>query len=226
MKYIQWSFILSGGVLQLLVLGRMLRQGFRTFPLLFSYVVASFLAVVIEVAASLDLMRWTKYTNKYYWINEAVLQFLIFLLVLSLIYRAMEGNPQRASLLRLLVLGACAVAGLSLVFQWNDRLNIWMTEVSRNLSFAAVVLNMILWLALIRRRLPDSRLLMITGGLGIQMAGEAIGHSLRQLAIPSRSMALLVTGNSILSASHLIALFIWWQTLRRTAVVSVRGSRH
>ena len=217
MKFLQWFFILSGGLLQLLVIGALVKGAYRAFPLLFTYVVASFLATVVEVAAFLGVAGWSKFTVRYYWINEAILQFLIFLLVLSLIHRAMEASPQRVAVMRLLVLGALAFAIISLALNWNASLNRLMTQMSRNMSFAAVLLNLVLWLMLIRPRLPDTRVIMISGGLGLQMAGEAIAHSLRQL---SRHAEVL--GNLTLLTSYLLCLVVWWQTLRRPARAAAR----
>jgi hypothetical protein len=219
MKFLQWLFILSGGLLQLLVIGALVKRAYRAFPILFAYVIASLLATVVEVAVILDVAGWSKFTAKYYWINEAVLQFLIFFLVLSLIHRAMEANPHRAAVMRWLVFGALAFASASFLLNWDDKPNRLMTQVSRNMSFAAVLLNLVLWLMLIRHRLPDTRVLMISGGLGLQMAGEAIAHSLRQL---SRRAEMI--GNVTLVLSYLLCLLVWWQALRRPAPATTRSN--
>jgi len=42
--------------------------------------------------------------------------------------------------------------------------------------------------------------------MGIQMAGKAVGHSLRQM-----SPLLVTSGDLILVFSHLICLWFWWQ---------------
>ena len=217
MKFLQWFFILIGGYLQLMVIASMVRSSYRNFPVLFTYVVASFLAAVVEMAVFLDLMNWSAVTHNYYWVSEGILQLLVFLLVLSLIYRAMEGQPSRPSLMRLLAFGALAIISISYIANWGGPVNSSMTMVFRNMSFAAVVLNLILWFMLIRHRGNDPRVLMISGGLGVQMAGEAIAHSLRRLAIPHRSLGMVFAGNLVLLTSHLLALYIWWQTLRRPA---------
>jgi hypothetical protein len=169
----------------------------------------------VEVAAILDLMWWSKFTYKYYWINDVILQTLIVLLVLSLVYRSMHEDPRRPFFIRVLALAVLAIAAISLAVYWDQPLNHRMTDVARNLSFGAVLLNLALWMSLIKHRLPDTRLLMISGALGIQMAGQAIGHSLRQLAIPRRSVALVMTGNVIIAGAHVACLFLWWQVLRR-----------
>jgi len=215
MQVVQWVFIVAGAIVQLLLIATLVRGGYRSFPFLFAYAVATFLATAVEVAAILDLMWWSKFTYKYYWINDVILQTLIVLLVLSLVYRSMHEDPRRPFFIRVLALAVLAIAAISLAVYWDQPLNHRMTDVARNLSFGAVLLNLALWMSLIKHRLPDTRLLMISGALGIQMAGQAIGHSLRQLAIPRRSVALVMTGNVIIAGAHVACLFLWWQVLRR-----------
>jgi hypothetical protein len=59
---------------------------------------------------------------------------------------------------------------------------------------------------------------MISGGLGIQAAGMAIGHSLRQI-----SRHTLVAGNIVVVLSHLFCLFVWWQAFRHSPQRNERG---
>jgi hydrogenase-4 membrane subunit HyfE len=84
-----------------------------------------------------------------------------------------------------------------------------MTQLSRDLGFLAVILDLALWAVLIQSRRPDRTLLMVSAGMGIQMAGKAIGHSLRQL-----SRSAIVPGNLIIVLSGLLCLYIWWQAFR------------
>jgi hypothetical protein len=198
-----------------LLIATLVRGSYRDFPFLFAYAVASFLATAVEVAAILDLMGWSRYTYKYYWINDAILQTLIVLLVLSLVQLSLREHPRRPFLMRVLGLAAVAVATISLAAYWDEPLNRRMTNVARNLSFGAVLLNLALWMSLIRNRLPDRRVLLISGALGIQMAGQAIGHSLRQLATPRRSVPLVIAGNLVIAVAHVMCMYLWWQVLRQ-----------
>jgi hypothetical protein len=84
-----------------------------------------------------------------------------------------------------------------------------MTQLSRNLGFLAVILNLVLWAVLIKSQRADRTLLMVSGGIGIQMAGKAIGHSLRQL-----SRSTIVAGDLTIVLSGLLCLYIWWQAFR------------
>ena len=127
--------------------------------------------------------------------------------------------------MRMLGLAAVAVAAVSLAVYWDEPLNRKMTNIGRNLSFAAVLLNLALWMSLIRNRLPDRRVLLISGALGIQMAGQAIGHSLRQLATPRRSLPLVNAGNIVIAVAHVMCLYLWWQVLRKHEARASRMQR-
>ncbi len=98
---------------------------------------------------------------------------------------------------------------VSLELYKNRALNTQMTLLARNLGFFATVANLILWALLIRSRHPDRTLLLLSGGLGVEMAGKAIGHSLRTLA-----PALVGFGNLIIVLSYLFGLYVWWQAFR------------
>jgi len=94
----------------------------------------------------------------------------------------------------------------------RGNLNVWMTVLSRDLSFGSAVLDLLLWFLLIAQPKKDPLLLLLSGGLGIQFTGAAIGQSLRQLSPHTE-----VAGNLILVLSDLVCLYVWWQTFRRRA---------
>ena len=50
--------------------------------------------------------------------------------------------------------------------------------------------------------------------MGIQFTGEAIGTSIRQLALRTRSHAMSLTGAVMILLADLLFLYIWWQALR------------
>ena len=206
-----WSVTLFFGVvLQILVVAALLRGGWRRFKVLFSYAVVLLLTTVMEAAAFYNRDIYTR-TSRWYWSIDAIRQALIFLLVISLIYAAMGRGEKQAAVRRLVGSGAVLFVALSLYFTRDPRLGYWMTQLSRNLGFLAVILNLILWAVLIQSRSGDRAVLMVSGGMGIQMAGKAIGHSLRQL-YPQTTTA----GDLIIVLSHLLCLYVWWQAFKGT----------
>jgi hypothetical protein len=85
-----------------------------------------------------------------------------------------------------------------------------MTLWVRDIDFAAAFLDLGLWTLLMASRHKDTQLLLLSGGLGIQFAGEAIGQSLRYLF-----RWPLSPGDLVSLVTDLIGLWIWWQALRR-----------
>jgi len=211
MWYFWLAAILAGVILQVLVVAALLKGHYREFRLLFVYCVILLLATVVDVSAYYSPGMWTR-TSRTYWVSDAVLQFLIYCVVISLIHRGLENSPERMRIRRFLIVGAVVFTALSLVLTQGGMIGVWMTKLARNLGFCAVILNLILWAVLLKSRHPDRRLLLISGGLGIQMAGKAIGHSLRQISVPTR-----IPGNLVIVLTHLICLYIWWQTFRASS---------
>jgi hypothetical protein len=72
-----------------------------------------------------------------------------------------------------------------------------------------VVLNFILWSLLVTYRRLDRRLMLLSGGLGIQLTGAIIGQEL------SGTFRRAVFAGALLQVvTYLVGLYIWWQALR------------
>jgi len=82
--------------------------------------------------------------------------------------------------------------------------------IARDLNFAAAIMSLVLWSGLIFSPAKDKTLLLVTAGIGMKFAGEAIGMSPDYYdAVP------LLPGVFMASTSHLLLLYIWWQAFRR-----------
>ena len=223
LQYALWAI---GLALEVLAISALLRGAYKRFPLVFVYCVTLFLTTVVEVASytaaysgARELADKWKY---YYWVNDALLQALVFAVVISLIYRAIEDRARARRPVRLLlVAGAFSIFAVSFLAHRGpiSDLSGWMTLVSRDLSFSAVILDLLLWMLLIASRRKDRQLLLLSGGLGIQFTGAAIGQSVRQLArgIFARNFALAVAGSMLVVVSNLVCLYVWWQAFRAAA---------
>jgi hypothetical protein len=209
MFYVWAGAGIVGHLLQILVLSVMLRGAYRRYGALFGYTVVLFVTTAVEAVA----FYWPRYaaiSSTDYWIFDSIRQVLLYVVVISLIFSASDQSAKRSSIGRFLITGSVLFAALSLYFTYNRGLDFWMTRFSRNLGFLAVILNLVLWAALLKHRRPDQTLLLVTGGMGIQMAGKAIGHALRQL-----SHSTVTIGNLVIVLSHLLCLYIWWQAFRK-----------
>jgi|SRR5215470_15206404 hypothetical protein len=222
MQLILQAFLYAVGLpLELLVIAAILKsRAWRTFPFIFAYAVALFITSVVEIPAYIAYFAGIHHRRSrafFYWINEGVLQILIFAAVISLIYHATSALRNRTTIRRALVAGAVLFAPLSLALHYDPNAVVgqWMTLVSRDLNLCTAVLDLALWMILLAFRPGDHRLLLLSGGLGVQFAGEAIGHSLRQV---SRVTVLL--GSVVVVLANLACLYVWWQTFRTSEASS------
>jgi hypothetical protein len=170
-------------------------------------------------------MQWAAFAfPAVYWFNAVVMQVLVYAVVMSLIYQA-TGQLRSRRIVRVsLIAGAILFAGISFLIHWNPALNTgsFMTPWTRDLNFCSAILDLALWALLIASREKHHRLLLLSGGLGIQFTGEAIGTSIVQLALRTRSRAMSFSGGVVMMLADLLFLYIWWQALRTAPV----GKQH
>jgi hypothetical protein len=219
-QYVSW---VVGLPLELLIIGTLIRGPYRRYPLLLVYTIALFLATVVEIPANLAFFSGVRLSHSrafYYWINEGILQALIFAVVISLVYQA-TAELRTRGLVRTALIGLATLFAVgSFWIHYDPRVVVgtWMTQWTRDLNFTSAVLDLALWAILLASRKRDPRLLLLSGGLGIQFTGEAVGESIRQMFPLSLS-----PGDVLIVMADLACLWIWWQALR-TAVAPNRAS--
>lgn len=219
-QYVSW---VVGLPLELLIIGTLIRGPYRRYPLLLVYTIALFLATVVEIPANLAYFSGVRLSHSrafYYWINEGILQALVFAVVISLIYQATAELRTRALVRAALISLAVLFAAGSFWIHYDPKVVVgtWMTQWTRDLNFTSAILDLALWAILLASRKRDPRLLLLSGGLGIQFTGEAVGESIRQMFPLSLS-----PGDVLIVMADLACLWIWWQALR-TANVPNRAS--
>lgn len=200
---------LQGGlalILQVFVLNAMLRSGTRRYWLLLLYVISLFLSTAVLMLSLSGPSGWSRDAFRFFWVSEVVQQALVYCTIISFIHQRLSSEQTRAPLTRWLIVGAAIVLLSILATHKTESLTTWMTPASRDLSFVATILNLILWTVLLRDPRRNQRLLMVSGGLGVQLAGSAIGQGLRVLWEVSRVFATL--GNIIGSITYLLSLYI------------------
>jgi drug/metabolite transporter (DMT)-like permease len=120
----------------------------------------------------------------------------------------------RRTLLAGIICGTVLVATISFLIHYYDpnpppgRLR-YMTPWTRDLNFAAAILNLGLWVLLIGSRQKDRKLLLITGGLGLQFTGGAIGQALRDM-----SPTIVAAASDFLMLTNVARIYIWWVAFR------------
>ena len=209
--------------LEFLLIAALLSGSYKRFPFVFFYAVANLVTTIIEIPAYTD---WFKrrdeagagvHAARVYWYNEWVLQVLVFAVVISLIYYATTGARLRRLVRSSLIAGAIMFAGVSFFIHYGPppmKYGYWMTPWTRDLNFGAAILDLALWAKLIASRERDHRLLLISGALGMQFTGEAIGEAIRNLSIAKTIESLSLTGSVVTMLADLACLYVWWQTFR------------
>jgi len=218
---LQYAGWLIGLPLELLIIRTLLRGSYRNFPFLFLYCIVLFLTTVIEISVNQAYFSGIKFGYSratYYWVDETIRQVLIFAVVISFIYLATANLKSRPLVRFSLIAGAVLLAATSFFIHYNVHAGAgdkwtWMTLWIRDLDFSAAILDLLLWALLLGSRRRNSTLLMLSGGLGIQFTGEAVGQSLRYLV-----RWPLSPGDIIDLLTNLTGLWVWWQALKLAPV--------
>jgi len=207
--------------LLVMIVAALVRGSWRRFPLVLALSVVELVFSLVHAPSTLQTMGGHRPPGlayeTLYWYGAIVSRLLKYAVVVSLLYRAIErlrsARPARVAL----ILGACLVAGGSLLAHYDPSLQhgLWLTPWFRDLSFASAVIDIPLWTLLLVPRDKDRQLLLLTGGLGVEFAGDAIGESLRQMSIRSRSHPLAMTGTVVMLAGGAFRYYTWWRALRR-----------
>ena len=170
----------AGTVLQIVLLWLIFRGPLKRYFPLFLYVLSS---VVVNSAQGYVFQKWGADREHYYpiyWGGTLFLDIQFFLLMITLTPRALEGNPSRSRLVR--IMGVVAVVVLLIPFvAFESRLftTRWNDSTSQLLNFGAAVMNLVLWGALLIGKQRDRQLLTVSAGLGVAVAGAALTHGLR-----------------------------------------------
>ena len=203
--------------LTVLTLQRLLSGWWREYYLLALILVLTLAGVVPPITSFVSNGNWSlPSAQRMYWALALCFEVAIFLFVLQLIYRIGRELPHQASLIRLLTLASLVAAAVSVVAHMDKRPNIFMASVTRDLTFMAAVLNMILWRFILKLRKRDVLMLSVSAGLGIQCTGDALGHSLRILARQIGSATVIYDfGNVIISLAAVMTIAIWHTAFSR-----------
>ena len=201
----------------------LLRGEYRRFPFVFAFACALLVTTLVGIPANVNYVlhphdpQLYRHFAKIYWINEGILQAFILAVVISLIDQAATQVRSRRLVRAALIVGALLFAGISFAAHYRPALKYfgyWMTPWTRDLSFGSAILDLGLWTLLISSRRGDRRLLLISGALGMQFTGEAIGEALQNLSIAQTVHSLELAGSIITMLAGLACLYVWWRTFR------------
>jgi hypothetical protein len=193
----------------------LLRGSFRRYPLLLLYCVLQ-LAATISEEYVFRVHGQTNFFRRLYWTDEVTLDLVLFLMVITLIYRAVEGSPVRIAMGRLL--GAVVAVVLVvpfILFSARRFSTAWFDGTSQLLNFGAAIMNLGLWTALIGTKKRDPLLLTVSAGLGVAVTGAAIAYGLRRFTPPTSTPQQLA--NLFKTLTYLASVAIWCWAFRPAA---------
>src|SRR5664280_1171085 len=145
---LQIAAYVIGLPLGLMIMAVLLRGQWKQYPFVFAYVLGDFLTSVLEIQPGLQYEGATPQAKQsfalLYWWDERVMQVLVFLLVISLIYRAAAHLKTRHILLLGVVCGILLFAGITLLIYYTPGIATgrWITPWLRNLTFCAAILDL------------------------------------------------------------------------------------
>lgn len=207
------SLGLLSGVSQVVLVYFLLRGPLaRYFPL--------FLYVLSNLLGSLPVawyLRQEGVSGPHYfsafWGGEILLGLLLFVLVVSLTTRALEGSPMRPAALRLLSIVLLIALALPFVAFDSPVFSArWNRSVVQLYNFGAAIMNLVLWTALLVSRRRDPQLLTVSAGLGVLVAGAAITLGVRQFSDPGG--ALQAISEAAKQLAYLAGFLIWCWAFR------------
>src|SRR5581483_4396640 len=180
---------------------------YRRFAVLLALSIFAMFGVVSSVLVIMNLGVASPTYSVLYSAYDVISHGLIIVLILSLIEQSTTAARNSSRFMVFLagavVLGGFGFLAVSLLYHFG--IVQWTTPVSRDLSLCEEILNFVLWGALVRSRRRDSLLLLVTAGIGLQVTGEVIGHTIRLYA----SQELLWLPDLIVLGSELLCGLIW-----------------
>jgi hypothetical protein len=217
---LQIGFYLLWLPLMVLTLNAVFHAGVRRYPLCFIYLVVTFLIAVIQlrgIVAYHDDHRVLGWVNTAHQTGESVARTFLLAVVVNLIFRA-TARVKARRLIRGTLIGAVltfAAVSFAVHFHRHQSLMDWMMPWTRDQNFCAAGLDFALWTLLLGAREKDTRLLLLTGGMGIMFAGDAIADAIRYLGAQQRSNLIFTTGNIVAALADSMFLYVWWRTFRK-----------
>lgn len=213
MSAYELAFAAGSMVLYVLLLTTMLNGSYARYPFVFAYVIASLLSCVTVGSFEYYFGHRSRQFAMAYWMSEFAQTFLVLMIIIHLIRAAMVNNKNRNPVYCGLLLGVVTTAAMSVYLVGSHSLDLafrrLMTEVGRDYYFAAVILNALLWMVLMRNQNRDGQLYLITSGLGLQLAGAAIAHALRM------TTHLWLLSNCFLVLTYLLNFYIWYVAFKK-----------
>ena len=191
-------------------------SSFRRYPLVLVYCVLQLIITITEEYFYRVYGVASPIFGKVYWTDEIILDLLLFMMVITLTYQALESSPLRTLMGRLLgVIGVLIIVVPFILFSARRFSTPWFDGTSQLLNFGGAIMNLGLWTALIGTKKRDPLLLKVSAGLGVLVTGAAIAFGLRRFTTPGSTPQQLA--NLFKTLTYLVSVAIWCWAFRPAA---------
>jgi hypothetical protein len=195
-----------GLFLQVILVVLLLLGPFRRYPVLFIYTGAQLVSSAVLQWMLLKSDPRFRFT---YWLSEVLIDLLLFLVVITQIYKVLGKSPHRAKIGKMLAVVVVAEMVLPFLIYYQRQVfsTAWFNGTSQLLNFGVAVMTLVLWAVLIGSRDRDFRILAVSAGLGLAVTGSAVSFGLRQFTIDNalgREAA-----NLIGQITYVLAVAVW-----------------
>jgi hypothetical protein len=188
----------------------LLLEGVRKYSYVAGYCFLQLFTSLLEIIVNREFGSHSRQYRIAFWTDEIGLDLLLFLILIVLTYRAMEGSPLQSAMRGMLVAGTVIVVALPFVlFQGMFAKPSWFEHTSQSLNFGAAIVDLGLWTALLRSPHRDPKLMRVSAGFGIVAAGVAMSFGLRSL-IHARGAAYTAASTMFVLAHLAGAMLLCW----------------
>jgi hypothetical protein len=97
---------------------------------------------------------------------------------------------------------------------WTAAWGRWFNGTGQILNFGAAIMNLGLWSALLTSKKRDPQLLKVSIGVGVAVAGQAIGFGLRRF-LPETAVRQIP--DFFMSLTHVLSVLIWCWAFKSAA---------
>jgi hypothetical protein len=199
-------------VLQLTLIAFLLRGHVRRYGTLLTYCLIQLAMNAFQYVAYYTAgVRSALYRNVY-WSSEVVAYLLLFIMVILMTDRVLQGSAMRPQAARILLVITIAATALPFVLYHPYFTSRWYRHACQLLSLSGALMNLILWGAMIGKRDRDPQLMKVSAGLGIAVTGVAISYGLFQFV----SAEWTWVTDLFKSATLLAMLGVWCWAFRPT----------
>jgi len=216
-----------GNCLDGLLVVLILRGPFRKYPILLAYSIVQLATSLIEAWVKNEYGMTNPLYSRVYYADEVAVNLLLFLTVMILTYRALEGARMVIPAGKLLGgLALMAVLLPFIIYTENYFRPRWFAGASQILNFGGALMNLVLWTALLLNQRGDRQLLTVSAGLGVLVTTTAICFGLRTIFrhhIDPQYLQQYI--NLMFQLSHVAAFAILCWAFRPSAVNESNSAR-